>query len=1110
MLEYQALYQNSVVPLMNKKIVLETEKFSILLERLGITFGSIDEETVELCTTNPCDANANCTNTVGSYVCFCHSGFTGNGINCSDTDECAISANDCSPNANCANTVGSFTCQCKAGYTGNGTSCTDINECILGNDNCHANATCSDTIGSFACQCNIGFEGNGSSCKDINECDSGLHNCHLNASCFNNLGSFSCACKTGYVGNGTKCEDYDECTYGLNNCDNRIATCTNTPGLFQCKCKAGFHGDGINCTDINECETDNCHANATCTNSIGSFTCQCNTGFDGDGLSCTDINDCVLETDNCHANATCTDTIGSFTCQCNTGFEGNGLNCTDINECALETDHCHANATCTDTIGSFTCQCNTGFEGNGLNCTDINECVLETDNCHANATCTDTIGSFTCQCNTGFEGNGLNCTDINECVLETDNCHANATCTDTIGSFTCQCNTGFEGNGLNCTDIDECATKGHTCSKDGICYNNIGSYTCRCHVGFSGDGKKCTGPCPSETVGTVDSYGIFSWPETPVGTRSSLACPYNNESFAIRECLYTNKTNSGNAWGPTVATDCNFQDVRSKDLFLLAQEDVNINNLVNISRDVRNLSSVNPTDSTLKSGDISNIATVLEKIVAVKVKSNEISDDFLTTVDNILDNRVEDIFESQQKKNTSSRIVQSLNNFAESLIISYDRTFQKVKRNYALNLQAIQQRNFSGITFSGIVRKEEAFLENNSISIVYNAYAIERLNSFVIAGSIKGLSVANLQTPVKIAFEKVSRGDTNSTLCSYWDFSIGNWSHEGCSFQRILDDNRILCHCNHFTNFAMLMDINPRADATTIHYRILGVTSSIGCALSLAGLLLTIVTMLLSREQRKQLPSQILLNFCIALSLMIMVLLVSDNMLKKSTFTACRAAAIALHYFFLSAFLWMAVEGFTMYLKIIKIFSASSNSKFLLKCCLFAWGIPALIVVITILAAIDKYGDTNYCRLQGIPFIVAFLAPAVIIFVGNIIFFAFIIHSLRTSGNNITSTRKRSGYQQARQGIAITVLLGLTWLFGILAIGDAKLPIQYLFCIFNSLQGWFVFIFFVLIPARKEQLRKRRQKNNNVHLQGFKLRAAAEGNHQNGHTNNAITDTHTT
>ena len=40
----------------------------------------------------------------------------------SDIDECLVS-NECDSNASCENTIGSFICQCKIGFTGDGSSC---------------------------------------------------------------------------------------------------------------------------------------------------------------------------------------------------------------------------------------------------------------------------------------------------------------------------------------------------------------------------------------------------------------------------------------------------------------------------------------------------------------------------------------------------------------------------------------------------------------------------------------------------------------------------------------------------------------------------------------------------------------------------------------------------------------------------------------------------------------------------------------------------------------------------------------------------------------------------------------------------------------------------
>lgn len=48
-------------------------------------------------------------------------------------------------------------------------------------------------------------------------------------------------------------------------------------------------------------------------------------------------------------------------------------------------------------------------------------------------------------------------------------------------------------------------------------------------------------------------------------------------------------------------------------------------------------------------------------------------------------------------------------------------------------------------------------------------------------------------------------------------------------------------------------------------------------------------------------------------------------------------------------------------------------------------------------------------------------------------------------------------------------LSGLSWLFGYLAISDARLPFQYIFTVLNSLQGFFIFILFVV---RKKKVRE--------------------------------------
>jgi len=98
-------------------------------------------------------------------------------------------------------------CVCRKGFSGNGLNCTDIDECGQKKINlCHNDANCINNPGSFQCKCLEGFksEAMGYICSDIDECKES-NPCDQHAMCRNNRGSYNCFCLGGYFGNGKTC-----------------------------------------------------------------------------------------------------------------------------------------------------------------------------------------------------------------------------------------------------------------------------------------------------------------------------------------------------------------------------------------------------------------------------------------------------------------------------------------------------------------------------------------------------------------------------------------------------------------------------------------------------------------------------------------------------------------------------------------------------------------------------------------------------------------------------------------------------------------------------------------------------------------------------------------
>ena len=91
------------------------------------------------------------------------------------------------------------------------------------------------------------------------------------------------------------------------------------------------------------------------------------------------------------------------------------------------------------------------------------------------------------------------------------------------------------------------------------------------------------------------------------------------------------------------------------------------------------------------------------------------------------------------------------------------------------------------------------------------------------------------------------------------------------------------------------------------------------------------------RKLRRDYPSQILINLCLALLGLNLVFLVNSWLSAWALHALCVAAAAALHYFLLASFTWMGLEAVNMYFALVKVFNVYVPS-YILKFCAVGWG----------------------------------------------------------------------------------------------------------------------------------------------------------------------------
>lgn len=344
----------------------------------------------------------------------------------------------------------------------------------------------------------------------------------------------------------------------------------------------------------------------------------------------------------------------------------------------------------------------------------------------------------------------------------------------------------------------------------------------------------------------------------------------------------------------------------------------------------------------------------------------------------------------------------------------------------------------------------------------------------IIAVSVPGLKKLPGMIPIYVQPE-----DSVTDYCGFWDYNHPDgWSDEGCfRFAQNPSTRIVLCVCSHLTNFAYLLKGNS-SQFDGIHSTSLQWITVLGCTLSLIGILGIYITAMQFRSWRSKTSTKYLLQLSTAIAFQ-MILLAFVNtapmtqlLLLTNNEAWCIVIGVLLHYFVLAMFFWMLIIAYLQFIRYVIVFNQVKAPRFLLKSSLLGWTLPMIPVLLVV--AIDRhtyvpdlyFSESQICYPSGYSLYFGVLLPIGTIVGANLVIFVLVNYNLLRGTNAVCKAGDRNTkLSQLRLSIFLFFLLGLTWIFGLIstAFSETSVVFSYLFCLTSTLQGFVMFLYFVIL-----------------------------------------------
>lgn len=390
------------------------------------------------------------------------------------------------------------------------------------------------------------------------------------------------------------------------------------------------------------------------------------------------------------------------------------------------------------------------------------------------------------------------------------------------------------------------------------------------------------------------------------------------------------------------------------------------------------------------------------------------------------------------------------------------------------------------------------------ITVYYNDLLFQEYKNVThakSAGKIISVSIPGYgpDLPALMPIYVKSRNYTteHKKMCGYWNFRYTNgWSHDGCEYggssnTTVGSDPVVLCACSHLTHFSFLVlgtyvhTIRNEDDVvkSEAHSAALDMITLLGCSLSLLGIFGIAVTALVFRSWREKPSSKVLLQLsgAVGLQMVLLCFINTENsamqLVLDDKWLACVALGASLHYSILVAFSWMLITAYLQFMRYVKVLGQTRASRFFFKSFLVGWMIPLIPVLLVIAIAPHSYvqgiknTNSGICYPSGLALYLGVVLPIGVIILANLIIFLLVIYNILYGPcGKLRSNERDLTLSQLRLSVFLFFLLGLTWIFGFLASTKAGLVFSYFFCLTATIQGFVLFVYFIILDPGTRKL----------------------------------------